>query len=51
MYKGKFIESERNWGQDIWINEYETEEEALKVVEETNAENTSITAPDYYIMA
>lgn len=50
-YRVEFMESERGWGQDYWHVDYDTKEEADRVFTETNARNTSLTAPDYYIKA
>ena len=46
------MESERGWGQkDFLAYGFETREEAAKKMDEVNSENTSLTAPDYYIQA
>lgn len=46
-----YFESERGWGSDTWELYYATFEEARDAFNWTNSKNTSITAPDYYIMA
>lgn len=45
------MESERGWGQNYWHTDYDTYEEAKEMFDSCNAQNTSLTAPDYYIMA
>jgi hypothetical protein len=45
------MESERGWGQDYWNEVYDTYEEAAKRIRDINSENTSSTAPDYYMQA
>lgn len=47
----KMMESERGWGQDYWDEEFNTREEAEAHMKQTNARNTSIFAPDYYVQA
>lgn len=51
VYRLNFVESERGWGQDYWSRDFDTREEAEQAKRECNAENTSLIAPDYYIMA
>lgn len=50
-YRVQMMESERGWGQDYWHVDFDTREDAQAYLEETNAKNTSPTAPDYYVMA
>ena len=50
-YRVKMMESERGWGRDYWDVDFDTREEAEKYMNETNARNTSLVAPDYYIQA
>ena len=51
-YRVNFYESEAGWGSDSWNTDYTTEQEALKIVEETNAEYMGKTVtPIYYIKA
>ena len=45
------MESERGWGRDYWTEDYDTLEEAMERIRSVNAQNTSATAPDYYMMA
>lgn len=51
LYRVHCVESERGWGQDYFHVDFDTREEADKYFQETNARNTSISAPDYYIQA
>lgn len=51
IYRVHCVESERGWGQDYFHVDFDTREEAEKYFKETNAENTSIRAPDYYVQA
>lgn len=45
-------ESERGWGSKrIDLLDFETYEEAVKEINEVNANNTAPSAPDYYIQA
>lgn len=48
-YRVHYVESERGWGQDYFHRDFDTHDEAKAAFEKCNAENTSITAPDYYI--
>lgn len=50
-YRVTLLESERGWGQNIWTEDFDTMEEAQRRIWSVNAENTSDTAPDYYVMA
>lgn len=50
-YRVTLLESERGWGQETWTEDYNTYEEAQRRIWSVNAENTSDTAPDYYVMA
>jgi len=50
-YQISVMESERGWGQDYWNEVYDTYEEAAKRIRDINSENTSSTAPDYYMQA
>lgn len=51
-HKVRYIESEENWGQDSWVTEYETKDEAMMMVKKTNDQygGKSLT-PSYYILA
>lgn len=52
VYRVNYLESERGWGSDRWTTDYPTEEEAKKMVQETNEQFcSSPTAPSYYIQA
>lgn len=51
FWRVHYVESERGWGQDHWHTDYRTEAEAQAAYGNTNAKNTSLTAPDYYIQA
>ena len=51
IYRLHYVESERGWGQSYWHNDFATREEAEKAKQQCNAENTSLVAPDYYIVA
>lgn len=52
VYRVSYLESERGWGQDRWTTDYTSEEEAKKMVQETNEKYcSSQTTPDYYIQA
>lgn len=47
-----FTEYERGWGSDTFhVVGCKTKEDAMKRVNECNAENTAPTAPDCYIQA
>ena len=50
-YRVTLLESERGWGQNIWTEDFDTMAEAQRRIWSVNAENTSDTAPDYYVMA
>lgn len=50
-YRVQMMESERGWGQDYWHVDFDSKSEAEKYMKDTNARNTSLTAPDYYIQA
>ena len=50
-YVVKMMESERGWGQDYWDVAFDTKAEAEKYMKDTNARNTSLVAPDYYVQA
>lgn len=50
-FRVEYMESERGWGQNYWSTDYDTYEEAKEMFDSCNAQNTSLTAPDYYIMA
>jgi len=51
VYRAHYIESECGWGRDEWDRDFDTEVEAREAVAECNARNTSVHAPDYYIIA
>lgn len=50
-YRIQLVESERGWGREYWQETYDTYEEARERIRSVNAENTSMTVPDYYMMA
>jgi hypothetical protein len=50
-YRIQVMKSERGWGQDFWTEEFDTLEEAQLRIREINSQNTSFTAPDYYMQA
>lgn len=50
-YRVHCVESERGWGQDYFHVDFPTRQEAEQYMKETNAVNTSASAPDYYIQA
>lgn len=50
-YRVKCVESERGWGQSYFDVDFDTKAEAEAYYAETNAENTSLEAPDWYIRA
>lgn len=48
----RYYESERGWGSDTWETAYDSYEEAMKWVNETNEKFMGKDfAPDYYIRA
>lgn len=47
----EFCESELGRGSNTWIRMFDNYTEASNVVKNTNSENTSNEAPDYYIQA
>ena len=51
QYRIFITESERGWGQKYWHNDYDTYEEARRVIAEINSQNTALTAPDWYMQA
>lgn len=52
VHRVHYFESERGWGSDQWQTDYTTEEEAQKMVKETNEKFcSSPITPDYYIKA
>lgn len=50
-YRIFLVESERGWGQKRWREDYDTYEEAKSRIKEVNSQNTSLTAPDWYMQA
>lgn len=50
-YQINVMESERGWGREYWKEDFATYEEAKKRILEINSQNTSKTAPDYYMQA
>ena len=51
-FKVYFWEYERRWGSRLdFISEYDTYEEAAKVINEFNSENTDDPVPDWYMVA
>lgn len=50
-YRVSYYESERGWGSDSWVTDYDTQLEAETAVAETNAKNVEKYAPDYYMTA
>jgi len=52
VYRVSYLESESGWGQKRWNTDYPTEEEAQRMVKETNDKFcSSPTTPSYYIKA
>jgi hypothetical protein len=48
----EFYESERGWGSETWVTEYDTYEQAQAVVYECNYKYMGKSViPDYYIKA
>jgi hypothetical protein len=45
------MESERGWGRDYWQEVSTPYDEAKARIKAINSENTSLTAPDYYMQA
>lgn len=50
-YEIDVMESERGWGQNWWVEEFDTPEEAEARINEINGRNVSPIAPDYYVQA
>lgn len=51
-YRVEYYESERGWGSDSWVTDYNSESEARLIVEDTNNKYcSSPITPDYYIKA
>lgn len=50
-YKIRVMESERGWGREYWTETFATYEEAKARIHEINSQNTSPTAPDWYMQA
>lgn len=51
-YRVHYIESESGWGSNSWHTDYDTEQEAIKMVEDTNKKYcSSPNTPSYYIKA
>lgn len=50
-YRIFVMESERGWGQDSWVEDYDTIEEARERIRKINSQNTAERAPDYYMQA
>jgi hypothetical protein len=51
-WKVKVLEYERGWGSKVYsIEEFETEESALKFQKLFNEENNKATVPDWYMVA
>jgi len=51
-FKVETREYERGWGnKQIEVNEFDTFEDAMKFIQETNSQNTAMTAPDWYLQA
>lgn len=51
MYKVEFMESERGFGVRYEYEVYDTEKEALSVVERCNKSNIEESVPDWYMVA
>ena len=51
VYRVEMMESEHGWGQNYWTVDFNSEDEAIRYINETNRENTTDYAPDYYIVA
>lgn len=50
-YRIFLVESERDWGQDRWHEDYDTYQEAKRRITEVNSKNTAPSAPDWYMAA
>jgi hypothetical protein len=52
MWTVTIIESERGWGQRVdEVKEFDKFEDAQAFVDEFNSHNTSLTVPDWYMVA
>lgn len=52
MFKVNIIESERGWGRKVdRVKEFPTEKQAKDFIKEYNKDNTSESAPDWYMQA
>ena len=51
-FKAAIMEYERGWGSRLdEVHEFDTVEEQEKFIEDFNAQNTSPTVPDWYMVA
>jgi hypothetical protein len=50
-YQIQVVESERGWGREYWQEVFDTYDEAKARIKEINDQNTSLTAPDWYMQA
>ncbi len=50
-FRVQLMECERGFGREYWHEDYDTMAEAKARIRSVNAENTSPTAPDWYMMA
>jgi hypothetical protein len=50
-YRIQVMESERGWGRDYWQEVFDTYDEAKARIKAINEQNTSLTAPDWYMQA
>lgn len=50
-YRVHCVESERGWGQDYFHVDFDSRQEADQYMKDTNAKNTSVVAPDWYVQA
>jgi hypothetical protein len=50
-YRIQLVESERGWGREYWQETYDTFEEAQQRIRSVNEKNTSMTVPDWYMIA
>ena len=50
-YQIQVVESERGWGREYWQEVFDTYDQAKARIKEINDQNTSLTAPDWYMQA
>jgi hypothetical protein len=47
----KYTESERGWGGEVWYRGFNTKDEAIAEVEDTNKDLPEVGVPEFYIIA